>query len=158
MSVSSSGVVMLDNTHVILGQSNTASAVTGTTNKTALASVVIPAGMIGVNGTVRVSALFTCTNSANSKTMTIDFGGSNVLTFAGTALASIELFKYIRNRTATSQIVTNSALVGSSSSVTLTTLNIDTTAAVTLTLNGQLASAAETITLEGYTIEVLKAP
>lgn len=144
------------------GQSGVAVPVTGTASETALASVTIPAGAMGANGSLRITALFSYTNSVNNKTVRVRFGnGLSGTTFAQSTLtttAATRLTLTIQNRnSAASQIggLVNGSLGGTASaSVTGT---IDTTASQTLTISGQLANTGETITLESYVVELLYA-
>src|SRR5213079_2421852 len=52
----------------VLAQSAVAASVTGTLTETVLATIAIPAGAMGVNGAIRVTALWSYTNSADTKT------------------------------------------------------------------------------------------
>jgi len=144
------------------GQSGVAVPLTGTTSETALVSVTIPAGSLGANGSIRITALLSYTNSANNKTIRVRFGD----TLSGTVFAqstlttttATRLTLTIHNRnSAASQIggLVNGSLGGTASANI--TGAIDTTASQTLTISGQLASSGENITLESYVVETLYA-
>src|SRR5687767_4986995 len=59
----------------LLAASPAAIAHTGTTDETVVATVVIPGGLMGTNGRLRVTSLWTWPNSANSKTVRVRFSG-----------------------------------------------------------------------------------
>lgn len=145
------------------GQSAVAVPLTGTASETALASVTIPAGAMGANGIIRVTALWTYTSNTNAKTLRVRFGNG----LSGTAFqnhstsnstAAIRTFTTIQNRnSASSQIAGMSSGQFTASSTANVTGTIDTTAQQTITLSGLLGSAGDTITLESYLVEVLYA-
>jgi len=137
-----------------LSQSAVASAVTGTTTKTALATIAIPAGAIGPNGSVHVTMLWSMTNNANNKTFNVELDGTIFygITFANQS--SLQAISIIRNRNSeSSQVGFTNATTGLGAA-TLVTAAIDTSVAKNLTISGTLANSADTITLEGYTVEI----
>lgn len=143
----------------ILGQSGAAVSGAADTAENTLATVSVPAGSMGVNGVVRVTSLWSYTNSANNKTLRVDFGGFDFLSNAATTTVGTQTLTLIRNRNATnSQVGFTNATFGAigTTTGTATTCAVDTTAAVSLTLTGQKASAGETLTLESYTVELLR--
>lgn len=136
----------------------TGMAVTGTTNETTLASIIIPANMLGINGMLRITALWSYTNSANNKTLRVNFGGTTWFNQVQTTTASAQSMTMIRNRGAANSQVGYAISAGSafgSTSVANPTAAIDTTASQSITITGQLVNTGETITLESYTVEVL---
>lgn len=139
----------------VLAQSSVAAAHTGNTTETTLASVVIPAGAMGPNGRVRITSLWSATNSANNKTMRHKFGGTN---YSAQNMAAQQGWRHeseIGNRgAAASQVGNTSNVFGSLAGAPITSA-ADTTSAVTVLVTGQLANAADTITLESYRVEVL---
>lgn len=149
-----------DRTVRLLAASAVASSHTGDTNETALATITIPAGAMGLNGWLRVEATFSYTNSANAKTLRVRLGGiSGTSHFARspTTTAGLRLLWVIANRgAANSQVGWQS---GSNSfdttSGAITTSAIDTSAATTLVITGLLANSGETIRLESYAVELL---
>jgi len=152
-SLSSSGAA----TPIILAQSGVASSVTGTTSETTLASITIPGGMMGANGSLRITPFFSVTNSANNKTLKVKLGSTAFSSLAVTTSATTTLLVAVRNRgSASSQIAMSSTGVGIST-IAPQSGSVDTAVDQVLTITGQLASTGETITLEGYTVEVLPA-
>lgn len=158
MSVSiGSGVSLVDRPSV-LGQSGVASSVTGTTTETTLATIPVPAGIMGLNGVLRITTVWTVTNSANNKALRVVLGGSLFSGVDLTTTASAQFQAHIRNRgVANSQIgfIVSSGFPFSTSGGSPVTGAVNTAVAQNLLITGQLASGAETITLEAYTVELL---
>ncbi len=155
------------NTHVILGQSGAGVSHTGNTNETILATVVVPAGLMGLNGVIRIRTLWTLTNNANNKTRRIRFGasgagtgGSVILGFASASTASSPHFTQIQNRNSASSQVGMTTGAGSGgwaeSASGVVTTSIDTSAVCELAITGQLATGTDTITLESYFVELFR--
>lgn len=142
----------------ILAQSAVPSSVTGTTVATSLASIPIPAGTLGKNGSLRVRLRWTVTNSANPKTLTSKIGGVSVLSFSTTTTTSwLDEFDITNRNSMTSQLgrpAASNAVFGTSSIVN-STFSIDFSQAQSLNITGTLANAAESITLEMYRVEIL---
>ena len=145
----------------ILGASAVAVSGAADTAENILGTVTIPAGAMGVNGILRVEALWTVTNSANNKTLRVRLGGIGGTQFIGnvvTTVATARALVSIANRgAANSQIsMANSfnTMWGSTTNA-VTTAAIDTSAATTIVITGQKASAGETLTLESYLVELI---
>lgn len=141
----------------IVAQSAVPISLTGTLVETTLASITIPGGMIGANGSLRITALWSCTNNANAKDMKTKFSGNNLLWLGVTATASAHEMVIMRNRgAANSQVAyTGTQVPFGVNTGANQTYSVNTAVDQTLSFVGQLANAADTITLEGYTIEVL---
>jgi hypothetical protein len=149
----------------IIGQSAVASSVTGTTAETTLATITVPAGMLGANGKVRIETWWTTTNNANAKTFLVRFNGTSGTAYLNSSppinTVSSRVLTEIANRNATnSQIGNPTTFVsyGLGSTVAFTTSAVDTTAAVDISVRGTLANAADTITLEAYQVIVYPKP
>jgi len=145
---------------LILGSSGAASAVSSGTAETQLASVAVPAGWMGKNGSLRITTLWSYTNSANTKTLRVRFGGSGGAIYQGLAItttATSYMQCWIRNNnSASAQKAYNVSLgVFASTTSALATSAIDTAASTTVYISGKTASDGETITLEGYTVELI---
>jgi len=146
----------------VLAASGAQSSHTGDTNETALRTIAIPANALGANGFVRVTFVFSHTNSVNTKTVrvrlngvagTIYYSTANTTTTSGRA--EIEIF----NRNATnSQVGFLTASAGFSNGLAagVITSAIDTTASVDLVVTGQLTNTGETVAVESYVVEVVK--
>jgi len=144
-----------------------ASAATGMsvstgTAETILATVPIPAGAVGANGAIRITTLWTYTNSANSKTVRVRLGGISGTSFGAavaTTTADVQMMHIIRARNSTSSQVGFAANAGSTFATTTSGAasgSLDMTAAQDLVFTGTTASSGETITLESYIVEILK--
>lgn len=59
----------------VIAASAVAVSHTGDTIETVLANIAIPAGAMGANGALHITAVFSYTNSANAKTLRIRLGG-----------------------------------------------------------------------------------
>ena len=156
------GVVINSQPIRVLGASGAATSVTGTVTETALATVTVPAGAMGINGILRVSPLFSYTNSANNKTLRVRLGGIAGPVFLANAATTSLLAQpiiLIRNRGLVNSQVGFTAVTFTSIATTtgsLATGSVDTTAATTLVISGELANTGETITLESYLVELIR--
>jgi hypothetical protein len=145
----------------LLGKSAVAVPHTGNTNETALATISVPAGAMGPNGALRVTAMFSMTNNANNKTPRLRLGGISGTGFyfvAHASIATIMLQRVIHNRNSEASQVSfpGSSLTSYGTSTSAPTTGTQNTAgALDLVLSGQLADGADTITLESYQVEVL---
>lgn len=143
-----------------LGISGGAVSAPANTSENILATINIPAKAMGINGALRVTTLWTMTNSVNNKTTSIRLGGISgtaFLALVNTTAASLMNIKVIQNRgAANSQVSFNSASGGNNTTTgAVTTGSIDTSAAQTLVITGQKASSGETLTLESYLVELI---
>jgi hypothetical protein len=144
----------------LLAASAVAIPLTGTTNETALATIPIPAGAMGLNGGLLISSLWSFTNSANVKTLRQRLGGmagTAFLSTSPTTNATLCDLRHIRNRnSAASQCgsLSGSAPFGLTSNAIVAGA-IDTSVPQDFVITGQLASAGETITLERYEVWLL---
>lgn len=138
-------------------QDATAQSITGTLTETTLATITIPAGSLGPNGSFEIETLWTVTNSANTKTLRVKLGSTAFANIAATTSASAQLHTRVANRnSAASQVgfpSANSSGFGVSSAA-VTTGAVDTSQDAIVTITGQLASAGETITLESYVVKL----
>lgn len=139
----------------LLAQSGAPVSVTGTTTETVQASIPIPAGVVGPNGVLRITPLWSAPVNADSNTYRCRVAGT--VLFATTLANDGSFSPIITARNTGSALVAlggTSLGVGGSGSVP-TSLAVDMTAPQSLTITAQLASAADTVTLLGYTVEVL---
>lgn len=145
---------------LVLGASAAAVSCPADTSEDLLATVTIPAGIMGLNGILRIYHLWSFTSSANNKTPRVRLGGIGGTVYGSdvfTTSATWQDMRWIANRGAA-----NSQIGGKSSAGILTfstssniTSSVDTSAATTLVFTGQKASAGETLTLEQYLVELL---
>lgn len=151
------------NTWQIAGQSSAAVSCGADTNEDTLATITIPANALGANGRLRITTIWTTTNSGNNKTTRVRYSGAsgtqyglNVLTTTATAVE----MRLIGNRNATnSQVGGMPGGTGGwgTSATAVSTSAVDTTAATTVVITGQKASSGEVLTLESYLVELLYA-
>ena len=132
-------------------------ALTGTTVETTLATITIPAGLIGSNGKVKLYPLWSTTNNANGKTLRVKFPLGAVYTAAASNTVHVSGLVIIRNLGSESVQRVSSGMAaglgGTISSIARST--IDTSVATTLTITGQLAVGTDTMTLEGLFVEIV---
>jgi hypothetical protein len=148
------GTVWLPMGGSVLAQSGVVSSVTGTTTETTLASITVPGGMMGPNGALRVIPLFSCSNNANSKIVSIYLGGVSI---GGQSLPNqpgYMAFEMIQNRNSLSSQVFNSSLTGVGF-VNRSAAAINTAVDQQLDIRATLTNVADGVNLERYTIEIL---
>lgn len=144
----------------VICASSVASPTTGDTTENTLATCTVPAASMGANGIVRITTVFSYTNSANAKSLRVKFGGTTYQNTSVTTTASVRYQAQIANVNATnSQKGSNTAgNMGTASSGSPVTSAVDTTAAVTILITGQNSNSGETITLESYLVELIPYP
>jgi hypothetical protein len=131
---------------------------TGSTSETTLATISVPAGAMGPNGMVRVTAQASAAaNNANAKTLRLRFGSS---AFQSVPLASTRTNRFSRliaNKGAANAQVSYpaGALSDGSVNVAPATMAIDTSAAFDITLTIQLADGSDTVVLDQYLVELI---
>lgn len=132
-------------------------SLTGSTSAVTLATITIPAGLIGANGKLKIYPLWSTTNNANVKTLRVLLGGSTCTTMPSQSVPNNSGLLIIRNTNNESAQKCSSGLVAGigSSSGSIANPTIDTTAATTITITGQLAVGTDTLTLEDLFVEVV---
>lgn len=134
-------------------------AVTGTTGEATLATVTIPAGLMGPNGWLRITTNLTMTNNGNNKTFKIKLGGSELTNTTGgvtNSAASNRIITVVNRNDVASQAVhapSANSTQGETDGAS-TTLSINSDADMTLLFTGDLADAGDELALEGYTVEI----
>lgn len=143
---------------VILCQSAVIASVTGSTSETALATCPVPGGLMGPNGRLRVTAYFTASSNANTKTVRVRYSTiSGTIYGSGTLTTQVSGFTIpleIANRGATNSQV--GPQPGFSATGTLATGSADTTAATSVVITCQLASGTDTCSLESYAVVLMQ--
>jgi len=144
----------------VLAASAVAASITGSTTKTALATINVPASAMGANGRLRVTTHFAITASANTRTLLFELGGAAFCSRAeaGATVATYRDQREIANRNnASSQVSWRSTSIGGfgGGTAATTTGAVNTASAQQLIMYGQLANAGEAITLENYIVELL---
>ena len=130
---------------------------TGSTSVVTLATITVPAGLMGANGKLKIYPLWSTTNNANVKTLRAIFSGSTCTTMTSQSVPNNSGLVIIRNTNSESAQKCSSGLVAGigSSGGSIASITIDTTAATTLVISGQLAVGTDTLTLEDLFIEVV---
>lgn len=130
---------------------------TGTTTATTLATITIPASLIGANGKVKFYPLWSNTNNANTKTLRVVLNGATTV-YTGTSQNNVHssgllILRNFNSETAQRMSSGMTAGLGSTTgSIAATT--VDTTMPVTVAVTGQLANSTDTMTLEGLFLEI----
>jgi hypothetical protein len=140
----------------IAAQSAVSTALTGSTSETTLATISIAAGAVPANGLMRISALFSNTESANNKTVRFRLGGTQLLDATNTSSTSQAAWymSEIYFPSTSSQVAMSTGAPGVSSAAVATgTINMAN--AESLTITGQLSSSSDTLTLLGYSVEII---
>ena len=145
---------------VLMAKSGVASSITGTLTETMLATITIPANVVGANGQIKVNAYWTVTSSANVKNIRARLGGiggtavfGNAITTQATVLSNTLI---INANSTSSQVSFSEVARGTDGLVnTLASISssIDMTTSQSLVITGQLTNTGETITLVGYSVE-----
>lgn len=137
---------------------------TGSTAETTLATLLIPAYAMGLNGGARITYAVSGTASANTKTWRARFsgaGGTALRTLALGASPNMRDQAEVRNAgSLTTQRATPGGLTAGGFAAgggTFLSLTVDTAADATIVLTGQLADAGETMTLEYAHAEIFRA-
>ncbi len=127
------------------------------TSVVTLATITIPAGLMGANGKLKIYPLWATTNNANIKTLRAVFGGSVCTTMTSQSVPNNSGLVIIRNTNSESAQKCSSGLVAGigASFGSIASITIDTTAATTITITGQLAVGTDTLTLEDLFVEVV---
>jgi hypothetical protein len=135
-----------------IAQSAVPVAHTGTATKTTLATITVPPGMMGSNGSVEVEAYWSNDNTANDKTLGLELNAAGGLTsLATTGVAHITRWVIMNKNATNAQHVYREEVSAAAVVPSATTDAEDTTAALVLTITGTLETDSETMTLLSYT-------
>lgn len=148
----------------VVGRQNVDQQVTGTTTETVLATITIPANLMGPNGWVRVVLVPNFSGVGGIKTVKLKHGGNTLVTgnvaATDTGQGLWEILIWNKNAT-NSQYATGFAMYeltgGTSFKVPLDILAniVDTTLAQDIVITGTLVNAGDTIALLGIFVEVM---
>lgn len=138
-----------------LARTSVAVSVTGSTSEVAVLTATIPAGLLGINGGVRVTYGCSYTNNANSKTIRLKLGATALRATVRNTSGVDNYTDMVRNRgVVAAQHVMLAMWSGSSIVSSQTTSTVDMTVSNDLVISIQLASAGDTATLEQATVEI----
>jgi hypothetical protein len=148
---------VIGNPLLVVGSNSAYTQTTG--SNVNLASVLLPAGSMGVNGSLRIHLAHTCNNTAGNKIGSIYMPSSTLLwTQTMTTTTYYEAQVDVRNRgIQNSQIISKAAGFGlgavawASSQLTAVNTAVDNM----ILLTGQLATATDALVLEDFSVEVL---
>lgn len=139
----------------ILACSAVPASYTGATAETTIATITVPGGSMGPNGALRITTLWTTTNSAGTKTGRVKFNGTAYTTFQHTTSVGAQLLTVIRNRNSqSSQVGAGNNLYYSAGGTAHPTSTHDTSGNLDITITGQHSNGADTITIDSYIVEV----
>jgi len=132
-------------------------SLTGSTSVVTLATITIPAGLLGANGKLKIYPLWATTNNANVKTLRANIGGLLCTTMTSQSVPNNSGLVIIRNINNEAAQKCSSGLVAGigSSAGSIASPTVDTSAATTITITGQLAVGTDTLTLEDLFVEVV---
>ena len=132
-------------------------SLTGSTSAVTLATITIPAGLLGANGKLKIYPLWATTNNANAKTLRLNLGVAVCSTMTSQSVPNNSGLLIIRNINSESVQKCSSGLVAGigSSFGSIASPTVDTTASTTITITGQLAVGTDTLTLEDLFVEVV---
>ncbi len=119
-----------------------------------LYTFTVPANVMGPNGAIYCSSVWSYNNSAGNKTLNIKYGGTNLTNATGTTTTTNNAPNQImQNRGLTnSQVVLAGTLAGGASAGALVYSSVDTTASQQLLANAQLATATDFLLLERLSV------
>lgn len=131
------------------------------TNENTLATCTISPGILGINGSLKVRAIWSNTNNVNNKSYIVRLGGAGgtlySFTLASQTNVVLEVWIFARGAT-NSQVGMTRITTGSTSVIgSVTTGAIDMTASQTILIRGTKAVGGDTLTLESYSIEMYQA-
>lgn len=151
------------NSVIILAQSAIAVTSPADATEDVFAWLAIQGGLMGIAGALRLTTLWSMTNSANNKTLRARFGGLAGADFFGNVIANQATLHhqlFIRNRGAANSQVGPPPSQGSYAVGTAAVIvsAVNTALDTSLVITGQKATAGETLTLESYLLELIPSP
>lgn len=148
-SVDSTLIITLDTPSTGFAGMGTA-VVTKVGSAVPLYTTTVYANTLGTNGELNIESLWSHTSSANNKTISVDFGGTNFGAYVTpSTVLSTKYSKNIQNRTTATQISSSLITLGDGSyNSAVVTGTVDTTADKSLVISGTLATANEVLQLE----------
>jgi len=131
-----------------------------TTVVAAAVTATIPANTMGASGKLRTELLTSYNNSAGAKTISLNFGGTAVLTQAPTTTTGARYNNTVSNRGVARQVYPTATMATAyTESVDVATVNltmgINTAADVAVTVDMTIAANTDIHILESYCVEVV---
>lgn len=154
-------ITTLDKPVTRLASSAVAVSGTAVTTEEVYATITIPAGAMGPNGTLRINMLWSSSLAGGSKNLKIRLGGIGGVDFLSNNITTTNMSTTVQNDISnrgneSSQVgrgLTLTSFGGTANPVV--TASINTAISQTLLLLGQKSVAADTLTLESYSVELL---
>lgn len=126
-----------------------------------LVSIPVPPGIMGLNGTLRLAAIFefdgSSTSGSASLGSTINGAGTTLKTLSSAANRAGGIATNVRNRgVSNAQVTTTSSAAGETGVMAIPQyLTFDSSGQLYFQLRAYVGAAAMSVVLEGYTLEVL---
>lgn len=140
----------------ILGKSSGKITAPADANLNTLATINIPANVLGTNGQVIIECEFTFTNNGNNKTMTVLLDGNSLSGVTDTNQTSSYVKAVVTNdNSATAQRTAVTRIDGSTLAAGSGTQAVDTTVSKNITITCQKAVGGDSIILERYSVLAL---
>ena len=133
----------------------TVRSVTGSGLQTVLRTVDIPAGLMQAHSSIELSSTWEMTSSANSRYLTILFGGTTVLQLTSSSQSGFFDRREVRNRGAKNAQITQKTDIAGYYGGTPRLTTIDTALAQQLTFVGDMRTVNEFIRIAGYTVSLV---
>lgn len=135
------------------------SSVTGTLVTTTLGSFVVKGTVMGPRDTIMFEAIYSFTNSANVKVLSVTVGGTSVYGVNVTTTATNGRIIYFMNRESlSSQSLTLTTTTGSYGNIGTASTAINMGIQQSVLFRGTLNDTGETITLERASATILRVP
>lgn len=148
-------------TGTLVAAVGTVGAVTGGTAAAdaVLVNVAVPAGSLGVNGSITTKVLASFNATAGAKNVSAKLGASKFLSAdTGVTTTTMDVTKKVSNRgVANVQIAHANWITGAVATVAPTQLTINTAAATTVTITGNITTGTDFLVLESFEVETLTA-
>jgi hypothetical protein len=123
------------------------------TTKVTLASLVVPAGLMGPNSVLRITLDWSYPSSASTKNLMLDWGGVNISAATATTGTGYKGLIEIANKNSLAiQAIQNNSNYGSASRATDQTQDTSQNVTLDFRCSWGAAANAETITLIGYSV------
>ncbi|RJQ38257.1 MAG: hypothetical protein C4555_05180 [Dehalococcoidia bacterium] len=144
----------------VLAKITTAFGHTGSTAETSLASITVPAGAMGPNGSIRITVLISANDGTDTRTYRLRMGGMSGTIYRaismGANLTLRDQCEITNRNSVASQIgfATGSGGGFGGSTAAAVTSTVNTNASFTIEITGELSNAADTITREYILVEL----
>jgi len=131
---------------------------TGDTNQTTLVTYTMPASTMGISDVLEIRAWGTMSTNANSKTIRVKFGGTQISGLASTSKSNWHVVSYVANRDSASSQTSTSEMTQNFTTTNATVIDnatpsINTASSVDIIITGQLANGSDTVTVNGWLIK-----